>query len=358
MPESEEALPSCADGGEKKPQKSPLDLMAQEMGCDIMVYSGPIARDWDSRVIDTCRESKRCDSLLLLLNTLGGDPDAAYRIASYLQQCYQHLSIFVVGQCKSAGTLMTLGAQEIIMGDHGELGPLDIQMAKRDELGEMHSGLLIGSAIDHLCERAYGAFERFMLYTKIRSQQMVTFHTATRVAVELTVGLFAPIMAQIDPAQVGEAGRAMGIALDYGERLAKYSGNLGEEGMLRLLNGYPSHGFVIDRREAQTLFNHVREPNALEYELEKQLGQLVRQEQESFDGTPIFWFGKGGQDDAQENETDAPGNSGEAGPRQNHNPRRDTGSAGEGAADVSEAANGEADLETGDESTGLVAHGE
>ncbi len=36
--------------------------------------------------------------------------------------------------------------------------------------------------------------------------------------------------------------------------------------------GYPSHSFVIDRGEADELFMNVREPNDLETELAKTLG--------------------------------------------------------------------------------------
>ena len=34
--------------------------------------------------------------------------------------------------CKSAGTLLALGADEIIMSNLSELGPLDIQLPDRD----------------------------------------------------------------------------------------------------------------------------------------------------------------------------------------------------------------------------------
>jgi ClpP class serine protease len=40
----------------------------------------------------------------------------------------------VSGYCKSAGTLIALGANELAFGEHGELGPLDVQIAKRDEV--------------------------------------------------------------------------------------------------------------------------------------------------------------------------------------------------------------------------------
>ncbi len=47
--------------------------------------------------------------------TEGGDADPAYRIARCLQDHYDRFSLFVSGYCKSAGTLVALGAHELQM---------------------------------------------------------------------------------------------------------------------------------------------------------------------------------------------------------------------------------------------------
>ena len=43
--------------------------------------------------------------------------------------------------CKSAGTLIALGASALYMDDRSELGPLDMQVTRGDEIGAMRSGL-------------------------------------------------------------------------------------------------------------------------------------------------------------------------------------------------------------------------
>ena len=50
----------------------------------------------------------------------------------------------------------------------------------------------------------------------------------------------------------------MMIAHDYGERLS--TDNVKPEALNQLVAGYPSHSFVIDRKEAETLFRRVRRP--------------------------------------------------------------------------------------------------
>ena len=62
--------------------------------------------------------------------------------------------------------------------------------------------------------------------------------------------------------------RANRIAYEYGMRLAQIGKNASEDAVLKLVAGYPDHGFVIDEREARTLFERVRQPSALEVELE------------------------------------------------------------------------------------------
>lgn len=46
----------------------------------------------------------------------------------------------------------------------------------------------------------------------------------------------------------------------------------------RLIAGYPSHGFVIDFNEAETIFPSVRFVNQIEASLERKLIHLVRNE--------------------------------------------------------------------------------
>ena len=84
-------------------------------------------------------------------------------------------------------------------------------------------------------------------------------------ATKLTVGLFQPVYAQIDPLQLAENDRFVKIAIEYGERLGQK--NLKERGLTRLVSGYPDHQFRIDRKEAEDLFRNVRKPLDVEANL-------------------------------------------------------------------------------------------
>jgi hypothetical protein len=250
--------------------------ISEELNADILFLNTPIERPNDDTLIEMCLNRKLRKNIFVILITEGGDADAAFRMARILQNTYEKFFIFVSGYCKSAGTLITLGAHELIISDYGQLGPLDVQMAKRDELQEYQSGLTVMNALETLQNKAFSAFEKFFLDLKVKSGGVITLKTSTEIASSLTNGLFGPIFNQIDPMHIGEAGRSMSIAIEYGKRLADKTNNIDLNCLYDLIAGYPSHSFVIDRDEASTLFNNVRAPNDLEMNLVEKLGGDAR----------------------------------------------------------------------------------
>ncbi len=204
------------------------------------------------------RGSMRPKATIILVSA-GGLADEAYRCARLLQSAYSHICVCVPGWCKSAGTLFAIGAHELIIGTRGELGPLDVQITKRDELFDRDSGLISNAALDRLRAESFEFFEQFMLQIIARSQQAVTFRTAADIAAEVTVGALAPIYEKLDPLRLGADSRAMEIGSAYAQRLNMVSDNLkGTEQLNMLLNGYPAHSFVIDGKEASEIFTRVK----------------------------------------------------------------------------------------------------
>lgn len=242
--------------------------IAKDRDTDVILYNGDIAEPWDRGLTEICNVRPRRKNVLLVLVTFGGDPHAAYRIARRLEGMYERFTAFLIGPCKSAGTLLVTGAHELVVSDQGELGPLDMQMRKTDELWEMNSGLIVMEAMQTLQHRAYSTFEDYFLSIIHQSSGRIGFRTATEVASELVVGLYAPLYAQIDPMLLGQASRAMQIASDYATRLNRYSKNLQEGQHGPLVAAFSDHGFVIDREEAGKYFVNVRQPDDAEQALD------------------------------------------------------------------------------------------
>lgn len=225
---------------------------------DIAIYSGGMDGKSTENFLEwCCQEKKEATNLLLFLSTTGGQASVAYRLSRALQKKYENVYIVIPWICKSAGTLLCIGANALIFGDHGELGPLDVQIPQKDELIGYSSGLTPLHALSILREESFACFEKTFISIIEKSSGQISTNRAAKIAIDLTVGLFSEIYAQIDPMQLGQTTRDMAIAKVYGERLNAVSQNLHRGALNRLLNGYPEHGFVIDSREAEGLFVRV-----------------------------------------------------------------------------------------------------
>lgn len=221
---------------------------------EIFIFSGSIGR----RAVRTMQHAaerlkSRDKAAMLFLTTDGGDPHAAYWLIHSLRSCFTRTRLVLAGLCKSAGTIVAVGADEIAFGDHGELGPLDVQLRQQDELYGWSSGLDIMQAVQSVSEQAEAAFCR---YVERFSSMGITTLTASQMACDLAGRIFQPIAAQIDPLRIGESERAMQIAKHYGERLGADE-RLKEDGLDRLIGAYPSHWTVIDMDEAKKSFKNV-----------------------------------------------------------------------------------------------------
>ncbi len=106
--------------------------ISAELKSDILLINSGIDREMIRLVTE--RQNRQQD-ILVILTTEGGSADAAFRMARCLQSCYRRFTCVIPGWCKSAGTLICIGAHNLLIGDLGELGPLDVQLAKPDELG-------------------------------------------------------------------------------------------------------------------------------------------------------------------------------------------------------------------------------
>lgn len=72
--------------------------------------------------------------LHLMLSTPGGDGEVAVRLLRLLQSRCSELTIVIPDMAKSAGTIMCLGADHILMAPMSDLGPVDPQFQVGDRL--------------------------------------------------------------------------------------------------------------------------------------------------------------------------------------------------------------------------------
>lgn len=266
------------------PEINPLapTTTASNEPTDVIAYFGAISMPGYEILSDMIKAPK-AKKALLVLSTFGGDPHAGFRIARALQCQYDEFALLVPRYCKSAGTLVAIGAARLYLDDMSELGPLDVQVKKHDELVTRNSGLDLLSAVDYLQTQTLQAFSKYCVH--LASAGLST-KLASEIATQLAVQTFNPIAAQIDPLKLAEMQRAMDIAYAYGHRLNEKGQNLLEQGLNQLTADYPSHSFVIDRREARKVFAKVLRPpakmRALGRDLQKQCNGATNGEPQLF----------------------------------------------------------------------------
>ena len=243
---------------------------------DGFLFTGPIDRnsaDSAVRVIET--QEKKRKNVHFFLTTGGGDPNAAYRIGRALRRNYPGtVRFFFGGYCKSAGTLLALCADELVFSSFGELGPLDVQIGKPNELMGADSGLDLRQALKQLAETAFESFQQQLIDIVSGSGGAISTTVAAEIATTLTIGIMSPIAGQVDPLRLGYSWRANQIGVHYGNLLA--SGNVEPGTVHKLVNGYPAQEVVIDELEAKQLFKEVRHSNEVEAEIFRELAFLLR----------------------------------------------------------------------------------
>lgn len=244
--------------------------------CDVFVYAGPIERrGYDILCKRFGAHASPRKNATLLLSTFGGDPHAAFRIARAISHRYPDgdIRVLVPSWCKSAGTLICIGANELVLGDSSELGPLDVQVQKPDEMIGRISGLDILRGMESLKDGLLSSFRQFLV--DINAGTGISTKSAADVATKLAIGIYEPILGQVDPMRLGEMEAALQIAFEYGSRLDDRFENLKANALIKLVHGYPSHSFVIDRKEAKSLFKRVRRPSDQEATIAHALMDMV-----------------------------------------------------------------------------------
>ena len=82
----------------------------------------------DVHALMECCNDVEGRELDLILHSPGGTPEAAEQILNYLRTQFDNIRCFVPLQAKSAATMIALGCDEIVLGLHSELGPIDPQI--------------------------------------------------------------------------------------------------------------------------------------------------------------------------------------------------------------------------------------
>ena len=206
------------------------------------------------------------DRLAVLLESPGGHYDDAHRMLLALRRHVSEIEILVPFWAKSAATFFCLGADTIQLGPDGELGPLDPQIIDRSGNSRDASALETFKALEQLLSYSLNTLDVLTRHL-MRTARMDFPHAIERTQ-ELFASIVTPLYQQIDPHELGEAGRYLSEGEEYAKHVMGRWGyrhsTRAEQSRIarRLVWDYPSHGFVIDLHEAQDIGLNVHEMDA------------------------------------------------------------------------------------------------
>lgn len=132
----------------------------------------------------------------LLVDSGGGIAEIAYRISRLLQRQCRGFTAIIPRVAKSAATLMVLGANDIIMGDDAELGPLDAQYLDFDIEEAVVSALDTVQAVERLEENASQVAVNMLEYLKQTTRK--SYNTLIEDALHFAADITRPLFESVD----------------------------------------------------------------------------------------------------------------------------------------------------------------
>lgn len=187
--------------------------------------------------------------IALIIDSPGGQAKSAYQLARLFNKHCGGFTAIVPRYAKSAATLLTLGANSIILNEFAELGPLDAQLFDPDREE-------IGSALDQV--QTLERLNAFALETIDQTVMMLINRTGKKVESLLPITMryvsdvMRPLLEKVDVIHYTQVARILKVAEEYAVRLLqpRYTKEHAERIARHLVEKYPEHGFVIDADEA------------------------------------------------------------------------------------------------------------
>jgi Periplasmic serine proteases (ClpP class) len=203
-------------------------------------------------------EMGKVERISLILYTCGGETLAAWNIINLIKEFCNELEIIVPNKCRSAGTLMALGANRIIMTKQATLGPIDPSINSLLNPVINNNGQQIRIAIS--VESVKGYFDL------LKNELKATSNNAKSQAYNKLVDFINPVL-------LGNVYRAKKQIKMLASKLLKFQRirrRRKEKIVSFLCSDTGSHDYTLNRTEAESIGLKIEKPNDLLYaELKK-----------------------------------------------------------------------------------------
>ena len=268
---------------EKKEETTPLKKFLNKSDVLLMLYPKDADGNFSEyiqpkdeisvyKLLHDKKETK--ESLLIFLDTSGGNVYSAVKIMDTLRTKYKDISIAIPQEAKSSGTMMCCGADKLIMSSISELGPLDKPMIHPDNETARISALDIVKSIDGMLDTAEEREK--MLAKEINEELGIPMQKCLSLASDSISKLVSPMLCKEDVKIYNQAKRLLAIAESYGKEFLtssmlkyidkeKLREKIADMIIRRLVWLYPDHGFAIRRNELREWFFMVDDAEKIDY---------------------------------------------------------------------------------------------
>lgn len=210
-------------------------------------------------------EPKR-NKIDLFLYSRGGDVSVPWRMVSMFRQVFDEFSVLIPYKAHSAATMISLGADKIIMGRKAELGPIDPTLVRGG----------VGDSAVPPPEISVEDVSSYISFIKERA------HINDQAALAQLVGMLS---GNLTPLVLGSVNRQHShIRLVARKLLASHRDKVDEEKLSAIVEALTekmySHGHAIGRKEAKEIGLPVEEASA---DLETTIWQLFEEYEKELD---------------------------------------------------------------------------
>ena len=148
-----------------KKQKELLKQIEKDLKGNVLFFAGDINRLTTFNLHKILRSIKKENKLFLILESPGGELDSAAKIINICKEYSQEFNVIVPFYAKSAASLIALSADNLFLGNAGEIGPIDPQV-KHPALNMFFPALAIKDAIE-VTESSKDPYVKMSLADKI-----------------------------------------------------------------------------------------------------------------------------------------------------------------------------------------------
>jgi ATP-dependent protease ClpP protease subunit len=156
-----------AQGAARYERQAKIRDYEQRHKCRLVVLMDAIFPQGITLLEEVLISGNKDTDLNLLLYSPGGDGETAVRILRSIHTRCRKLTVIVPDRAKSAGTLIALGAHEIIMGPTSDLGPIDPQMQLPGKPTALVAAKDIIAAVDDAAAKIQTAPATYPLYAAL-----------------------------------------------------------------------------------------------------------------------------------------------------------------------------------------------